>query len=138
MAGIFNLQIVTPEREIFNGPVEMVSLPGLDGSFGVLRNHAPLIAALDAGVVSIFDPDGAEEKMALGGGFFQVAQNQAMILADSAEFAHEINLERAQESLNNAQSRIDGQVTDDFKEHRADAEKALKRARTRVKLASNR
>ena len=60
MAGIFNLQIVTPEREVFNGPVEMVSLPGLDGSFGVLRNHAPLIAALDAGVVSIFDPDGAE------------------------------------------------------------------------------
>ncbi len=105
MAGIFNLQIVTPEREVFNGPVEMVSLPGLDGSFGVLRNHAPLIAALDAGVVSIFDPDGAEDKLAIGGGFFQVAKNQAIILADSAEFAHEINLEQAQESLTQAQSR---------------------------------
>ena len=136
MAGIFNLQIVTPEREIFNGPVEMVSLPGLDGSFGVLRNHAPLIAALDAGVVSIFDPDGAEEKMAIGGGFFQVAKNEAMILADSAEFAHEINLERAQESLNKAQSRTE--MDEEFKAERADVEKALKRARTRVKLASGR
>ena len=136
MAGIFNLQIVTPEREVFNGPVEMVSLPGLDGSFGVLRNHAPLIAALDAGVVSIFNPDGAEETMAIGGGFFQVANNQAMILADSAEFAHEINLDRAQESLNTAQSRID--VGEEFKSEREAAEKALKRARTRIKVASGR
>lgn len=136
MAGIFNLQIVTPEREVFNGPVEMVSLPGLDGSFGVLRNHAPLIAALDAGVVSIFDPDGAEDKLAIGGGFFQVAKNQAIILADSAEFAHEINLEQAQESLSQAQSRT--QMDDEFKEQRADVEKALKRARTRVKVASGR
>jgi F-type H+-transporting ATPase subunit epsilon len=138
MAGIFNLQIVTPEREVFNGPVEMVSLPGMDGSFGVLRNHAPLIAALDAGVVSIFDPDGAEEKLAIGGGFFQVAKNQAMILADSAEFSHEIDLASAQELLNQAQSRTEGEVGEEFKEHREAAEKALKRARTRVKVASGR
>ena len=138
MAGIFNLQIVTPEREVFNGPVEMVSLPGLDGSFGVLRNHAPLIAALDAGVVSIFDPDGAEEKMAIGGGFFQVANNQAMILADSAEFAHEINLDRAQEALNAAQSRTEGEIGAEFKHQREAAESALKRARTRIKVASGR
>jgi F-type H+-transporting ATPase subunit epsilon len=138
MAGIFNLQIVTPEREVFNGPVEMVSLPGMDGSFGVLRNHAPLIAALDAGVVSIFDPDGAEEKLAIGGGFFQVAKNQAMILADSAEFAHEIDLASAQELLNQAQSRTEGEVSEEFKEQREAAEKALKRARTRVKVASGR
>jgi F-type H+-transporting ATPase subunit epsilon len=138
MAGIFNLQIVTPEREVFNGPVEMVSLPGLDGSFGVLRNHAPLIAALDAGVVSIFDPDGAEQKMAIGGGFFQVANNQAMILADSAEFAGEISLERAQAALDRAQSRIEGQVDGEFKESREAAEAALKRARTRLKVATGR
>lgn len=136
MAGIFNLQIVTPEREVFNGPVEMVSLPGMDGSFGVLRNHAPLIAALDAGVVSIFDPDGAEEKLAIGGGFFQVANNQAMILADSAEFAHEINLDEAQEAVNQAQSRTE--MGEEFKAEREAAERALKRARTRVKVASGR
>ncbi len=116
----------------------MVSLPGMDGSFGVLRNHAPIIAALDAGVVSVFDPDGAEELMAIGGGFFQVAHNQAIILADSAEFAHEINLERAQESLNRAQSRLEGKMDEEFQEHRADAEQALKRARARIRLASGR
>jgi F-type H+-transporting ATPase subunit epsilon len=46
MAGTFNLQVVTPEREVFNGTVDSVTLPGLESRFGVLRNHAPLIAAL--------------------------------------------------------------------------------------------
>lgn len=138
MAGIFNLQIVTPEREVFNGPVEMVSLPGLDGSFGVLRNHAPLIAALDAGVASVFDPDGAEQKLAIGGGFFQVANNQAIILADSAEFAHEINLESAQELLNQAQSRLEGKMDEEFQDKREALEAELKRARTRIKVATGR
>ena len=138
MAGIFNLQIVTPEREVFNGPVEMVSLPGLDGSFGVLRNHAPLIAALDAGVVSIFDPDGAEQKLAIGGGFFQVAHNQAMILADSAEFAHEINIEHVQEELQRLQSHVEGKIDEEFQGERERAENSLKRARTRLKVATGR
>ena len=136
MAGIFNLQIVTPEREVFSGPVEMVSLPGMDGSFGVLRSHAPLIAALEAGVVSIFDPDGAEQKIAVGGGFFQVAHNQAMILADSAEFAHEINIERAQQSLEIAQSHLEGKVSEEFQGQRDRAEASLKRARTRLRVAT--
>ncbi len=136
MAGTFNLQIVTPEREVFNGPVEMVSLPGLDGSFGVLRNHAPLIAALDAGLVSVFDPDGVESRMAIGGGFFQVANNQAIILADSAEFAQEISLERAQESFNLAQAHLEGKMDGEFQVQRDEAEKSLKRARARLKAAS--
>ena len=136
MSGTFNLQIVTPEREVFNGPVEMVTLPGMDGSFGVLRGHAPLIAALDAGLVSIFDPDGAQSLMAVGGGFFQVANNQAMILADSAEFSHEINLERAQQSLSRAQSRLEGKMDGDFQLQRDRSENALKRARTRLKAAT--
>lgn len=136
MAGTFNLQIVTPEREVFNGPVEMVSLPGLDGSFGVLRGHAPLIAALDAGVVSIFDPDGAESRLAVGGGFFQVANNQAIILADSAEFAHEISVEKAQESFNLAQAHLEGKMDGEFQLQRDQAETSLKRARTRLKVAS--
>ena len=136
MAGTFNLQIVTPEREVFSGPVEMVSLPGMDGSFGVLRGHAPLIAALEPGVVSVFDTDGAEQKMAIGGGFFQVAKNQAMILADSAEFAHEIDATRAQEALGRAQSRMDGKIDGDFQMQRDRADGSLKRARTRLKVAT--
>lgn len=76
--------------------------------------------------------------MAIGGGFFQVANNQAMILADSAEFGAEINVERAQASLDRAQSRLEGRMDGDFQLQRDRAESALKRARTRLRVATGR
>jgi F-type H+-transporting ATPase subunit epsilon len=133
MAGTFSLQIVTPEREVYSSQIESVTLPGMQSHFGVLRNHAPLIAALEPGVVRILDAELKEINLAVGGGFFQVAQNQAILLADSAEFPHEINLDRARESESKARSRLDGQM-----EHeemaREEAEAALKRARVRMRL----
>lgn len=136
MAGLFNLQIVTPEREVFNGPVESVSLPGVEAGFGVLRNHAPLIAALAPGQVTFYDADAKENRIAIGGGFFQVVANQAIILADSAEFASEINLERARASESRARSRLAGQVEAAPLLQRSRAEDALKRAVVRQKVAA--
>ncbi|HEX8237941.1 MAG TPA: ATP synthase F1 subunit epsilon [Abditibacteriaceae bacterium] len=138
MAGTFQLQIVTPEREVFNAPVESATLPGTEGSFGVLRGHAPLIAALEPGGVEIVDVDGARSTMAIGGGFFQVSDNVAMVLADSAEFAQDINIERAREAESRAQSRISGQGDAGFQLQRDRAEAALKRARVRQRIASGR
>jgi F-type H+-transporting ATPase subunit epsilon len=136
MAGTFSLQIVTPEREVFDSPVESVSLPGSDGGFGVLRNHAPLIAALDAGEVTLFDAESRPLHLAVGGGFFQVIANQAIILADSAETAAEINLERARAAESRARARLAGQMETEgnFQRDRADA--ALKRAIVRQKVAA--
>ncbi len=138
MAGTFNLQIVTPEREVFSGQVEQISLPGIEGSFGVLHNHAPLIAALEPGLLQIWDGEGNEIRMAIGGGFFQVAKNQAMVLADSAEMSTEIDVERARAAESRAQSRLAGQVDENFQLQRDRAEAALKRARARVRVASGR
>jgi F-type H+-transporting ATPase subunit epsilon len=136
MAGTFNLQIVTPEREIFNGPVESVTVPGMQASFGVLRNHAPLISALEPGLVDIYDADAREIRIAIGGGFFQVARNQAMVLADSAEIASEINVERAREAEGRARSRPAGRMEPEAEIQRERAEAALKRARSRLRIAS--
>ncbi len=133
MAGTFSLQIVTPEREVYSSQIESVSLPGMQSHFGVLRNHAPLIAALEAGVVRIVDAELKEINLAVGGGFFQVAQNQAILLADSAEFPHEINLDRVRESETKARSRLDGQMEGE-EMAREEAEAALKRARVRMRL----
>lgn len=133
MAGTFSLQIVTPEREVYSSQVESVSLPGMQSHFGVLRNHAPLIAALEPGVVRILDAELKEINLAVGGGFFQVAQNQAILLADSAEFPNEINLDRARESETKARSRLDGQMEGE-EMAREEAEAALKRARVRMRL----
>lgn len=134
MASTFNLRIATPEREVFNQQVESVSLPGMNGTFGVLRSHAPLVAALEAGVVRIRDGEGQELRLAIGGGFFQVAQNEAILLADSAEFATEINRERALESERRARSRLEGKLDEEHMQ-RERAEAALKRAQVRLKLA---
>lgn len=138
MPALFNLQIVTPEREVFNGPVDMVSLPGAEGSFGVLRSHAPLIAALDPGEVTIRDENGQETHMAIGGGFFQVADNQAMVLADSAEAANQIDVARAQASEQRARSRLAGQLDAEHILQRERADAALKRAQARLRVAAGR
>lgn len=136
MAGTFNLQVVTPEREIFSGEVEQVTLPGADASFGVLRNHAPLIAALQAGVVSITNEAHQEIRVVIGGGFFQVAQNKAIVLADSAELPGEIDANRARESEARAVSRLSGKIEPGMQLQRDRAEAALRRAKVRLKNAS--
>ncbi len=74
MAGTFNLQIVTPEREVFSRAVRQVTLPGMEGQFGVLRGHAPLVAALNSGMVEVWDEQNEELRMAIGGGFFSNLQ----------------------------------------------------------------
>ncbi len=131
----YSLSIVTPEREIFAAPVESAQMPGMEGSFGVLSNHAPLVAALSPGLVRIGDADGRELRLFIGGGFFQVSNNQAQLLADSAEFASEINVERANASLDRAQSRLAGRMDGEILQ-RERAEAALSRARARVRVAS--
>jgi len=137
MAALFTLSVVTPEREIFSAPVESAQLPGMEGSFGVLANHAPLVAALVPGLVRISDADGRELRLFVGGGFFQVSNNQAQLLADSAEFASEINVERANGSLERAQNRLAGRMDGEILQ-RERAESALARARARVRVASGR
>lgn len=136
MAALYSLSVVTPEREIFAAQVEAAQMPGMEGSFGVLANHAPLVAALIPGLVRITDSDGRELRLFIGGGFFQVSNNQAQLLADSAEFSTEINIERANASLERAQSRLNGKLDGEILQ-RERAEGALSRARARVRVASN-
>ena len=137
MAGTYSLQIVTPEREIFSAPVESAQLPGVEGSFGVLRGHAPLVAALTPGLVRVTDADGRELRLFVGGGFFQISNNEAQLLADSAEFAGEINVDRAKSSEERALGRLGGKFEGEvLQRERADA--ALQRARGRMRVAANR
>lgn len=136
MAATFHLRIATPEREVYNRQVESVTLPGMESSFGVLRSHAPLIAALEPGIVHIVDDEIKDVRLAVGGGFFQVANNEAILLADSAEFASEINRERALESERRARSRLEGKLENETLQ-RERAEAALQRAKVRMRLAGN-
>jgi F-type H+-transporting ATPase subunit epsilon len=136
MAGTFPLSIVTPEREVFSAPVQSISLPGVEGAFGIMAGHAPIMAALDAGLVVVRDAENGEQRMAVGGGFFQMVGNQATLLADSVEMAGDIDASRARESEQRATSRLAGQMEPAAELQRERAEAALKRARARLRVAT--
>jgi F-type H+-transporting ATPase subunit epsilon len=83
MASEFQLSILTPERSVFEGAVEYVQVPGTEGYLGVLANHAPLVTGLAEGTLTVRKSGGAEEQWAVSGGFFEVSQNRATVLADT-------------------------------------------------------
>jgi F-type H+-transporting ATPase subunit epsilon len=136
MAATYNLQIVTPEREIFNASVESIRLPGMDGSFGVLRNHAPIVAALDAGIVYMIDGEIRHQSLVIGGGFFQMANNKAILLADSAQFTHEIDTEVAQAEERQARAKLEQEMGPEFAAQREAAAQALKLAQIKQRASS--
>ena len=83
MAALFHLSILTPERSVYEGDVEYVEAPGSEGYFGVLAHHAALVTALGEGQLKVRYPGGKEERWPLKGGFFEVSNNRATVLADA-------------------------------------------------------
>jgi len=125
----FPLELVTPERLMFSDQVQAVRAPGVDGSFGVLARHAPLLTELATGMIKVTLADGAEEFIATTGGFMQVSRQKVIILADTAELSSEIDVERARLALERARQMLalPGELTAD--EVREMAERAQNRIR---------
>jgi F-type H+-transporting ATPase subunit epsilon len=90
----FQLEIVTPDGSTFSGEVESCVLPGREGLFGVLPGHAPLMAVLGPGEAK-FIREGKPEFLAVSGGFAQVDPHKVTVLAETAELASQIDVERA-------------------------------------------
>ena len=78
-----NLEIITPDKKIFEGEVKSVILPGADGSFGVLKNHAPIISTLQKGKIKITDNHQKTQSFDVNGGVVEVIKNKIIILAES-------------------------------------------------------
>jgi F-type H+-transporting ATPase subunit epsilon len=125
----FPLELVTPERLMFSEQVQAVRAPGIDGSFGVLAHHAPLLTELTTGMIKVTLSNGGEEFIATTGGFMQVSRDKVIILADTAELATEIDVERARLALERARQMLalPGELTAD--EVREMAERAQNRIR---------
>jgi len=83
MAALFQLAILTPEQSVFEGEVEYVEAPGSEGYFGVLAHHAAMVTALGEGTLQVRYAGGKEERWPLKGGFFEVSDNKATVLADA-------------------------------------------------------
>ncbi|MFA7078652.1 MAG: F0F1 ATP synthase subunit epsilon [Syntrophomonas sp.] len=132
MAGTFMLEIVTPEDRLLKDEIQFVVVPEINGELGVLRNHAPLIAALDIGVLRYTDPNGAIKKMAVSGGFMEVMDNEARILAETAEHGSKIDVLRAKAAKDRAEARIAAKAAETDMNR---AELALHRAIARIRAA---
>ena len=129
------LDIVTIEREVFSGDVDMVIAPGVEGELGILPRHAPLITALSEGELRTVR-ESEEQSFAIGGGYLEVLNNRVTVLADSAEHAEEIDLARAEDARARAERLLEEGPADPV--NRSMIEGALQRSRVRVKVARRR
>jgi F-type H+-transporting ATPase subunit epsilon len=128
----FYVDIVAPDSSVFKGEATVLRAPGVEGSFEVLYNHAPMIAAFDVGPLFLTQPSGERIVFATSGGFVEVLNNTVTVLAETAEPASDIDVERAHAAEQRAKERLDA-TTDPDERHRA--ERALERARNRVRVA---
>ena len=128
----FMVEIVTPEQILLKDEVQFLVVPELNGELGVLKNHAPMIAALEIGVLRYTDPAGKVKKIALSGGFMEVIYNEVRVLAETAEQGSEIDVLRAKSAKERAEKRL--QLKDE-NVNRGRAEMAMRRAMARLKAA---
>ena len=128
------LDIVTAERALYSDEVDVVIAPGSEGVMAILPRHAPLLTALQPGEL-VAKKDGEEIVMTMMGGFMEVQPERVVILADVAERAEEIDLERAEAARQRAEQRLReaGPTVD-----RARAVAALHRAQVRLRVARRR
>jgi F-type H+-transporting ATPase subunit epsilon len=130
-----HLEIVTPERLAYSDEVDSVQLPGSEGELGVLPHHAPLISTLGVGELRI-RKGGSEESFAIVGGFLQVRPDKVVVMAETADMASEIDLEKAQEARREAERALESGYHEgaDLSAARA----ALQQALLRIRVAERR
>jgi F-type H+-transporting ATPase subunit epsilon len=129
------LEIVTPERLVYEDEVDSVNVPGIEGELGILPHHAPLLSMLGFGELRI-RKGAAEETFAIVGGFVQVRPDKVVVMAETADMASEIDLEKAQEARREAERALETGYDEgaDLSAARA----ALQQALMRIRVAERR
>ena len=130
-----HLEVITPERRVYEDDVDMVIAPGSEGYLGILPHHAPLFTTLGPGEFRV-KKGGVEEALAVFGGFMDVRGNRVVVLTDAAEPAEEIDSRRAQEARARAQQALAAGALSAADEQRARA--ALQRALVRLRVTEGR
>ena len=124
---VLNVAVVSAERELWSGTAKSLVAKTPEGDIGILPNHEPVLALLvESSALRVEELDGSKLVVAIHGGFFSVAGNEVNVIAEVAELAEDIDLERAQAAL--ARIQADGEVSED-------EGAALRRAETRIQVA---
>ena len=131
MADELMLEIVSPEKMVFSGKIEEVTVPGTEGEFGVLRGHEAFLSSVDIGELN-FLKDGKKTYYAVNYGYAEVTSDKVTILVETAERSDYIDKDRALKAKDNAESRL-GQLTKEDAEYEI-MRVALARAITRLSV----
>jgi F-type H+-transporting ATPase subunit epsilon len=124
---MLDVEMVSVVRRVWSGEASMVTTRTTDGKIGIMPRHEPMLAVLVPGRITIHLPDGTQQHGAVHGGFLAVNGNRVEIIAEAAELAHEIDYERAQRALSEAESDPDNPAS-----HAAQA-----RAKARISAVHN-
>lgn len=130
MSTDLHLRIVTPDRTVIDRKVRSVTFQGVDGSYGILPRHAPLVTAISStGTVRITETDGTVLELFVSDGFAQVQNNVLTLVCEAGEFAHEIDLERVRAAEAKAREKLAhlDKLSEDFLKAEASLRKALAR-----------
>jgi len=130
LADTIQLEIVTPERLVVEDSVDEIQIPGVGGYLGILPGHAPLITEISVGEIS-YRSGGRLNRLAVAWGFAEVLPDKVTILAETAEKAEEIDVQRAQA----AKTRAEDELRKSGTAGNPDAQAALDRAKSRLEVA---
>ena len=130
MADSLLVEIVSPDRTAYRGEARSFRAPGVEGAFEILRGHAPMLAATQVGPVVVTTTGGERVTFATSGGFVEVLDDRVIMLAESAEPASEIDVERARNAESDAAERLASATSP---EERAELQAELDRARNRLR-----
>ena len=128
-------EIVSQDRKVFEGDVDIVVAPGAAGEMGILPHHAPLLTALKTGVLKVRH-NGQEDFYAISGGFMEVQPTLVTVLADAAEASDEIDVSRAEEARRRAEESLKNAPRES--DAHLQAEAALRRSNLRLTVAKRR
>ncbi|WP_299979598.1 F0F1 ATP synthase subunit epsilon [Desulfobacula sp.] len=131
MAEKLFLEVVTPQKAIVSEEVEIVVAPGSEGEFGALKGHTTFLTSLKVGTLRYKDAKGKERYLFINGGFAEVLPDKVTILAESAEYRKDIDIDRATKAKERAENRLAAKAADT---DLVRAEVALKRAVHRLRI----
>jgi F-type H+-transporting ATPase subunit epsilon len=128
------VRVIAPDKTVWDSEAEEVILPSTTGQLGILSGHAPLLSALDIGVMRV-RPGKEWVPIALMGGFAEIESNEVTILVNGAERGENIDKEAARTAFTEAQSRLEKVEGEENRQEKIQATQALKRARARFQAA---
>ena len=127
------LEVVNPYEVFFEGRVDRVVLPTLDGQYGIMPGHSPLVIAVTPGIASV-EMDGEKKTFTVSEGFAEIGQHVVIIVCNAAEWPEKIDMARAQQALERATNKYNSVTSTE--EQRVYARHAIKRAKARIAVAN--